>query len=204
MDWGSEEENEKCLGVLYERACTLCLSKLEPLGSFRGCSYIHGSRSVLTPFTCSLSLVLRIEIFNLRITYLHVSLHMNLFCERTYMSSSEREESVKGKWQHREACCSDEAFCLYKLEHLTPKHWLIPYATGLPIHITVPLDLEREHCWFSFASLLLRGDDRVLEDACGWVWWQGDAVSEADCPSSFCLAIKKALFKEKAYFWACH
>lgn len=34
------------------------------------------------------------------------------------------------------------------LEHLTLKHWLIPYATGLPIHITVPLDLEREQCWF--------------------------------------------------------
>lgn len=68
------------------------------LGSFRAGSYIHGSRSVLTPFTCTQSLILRIEIFDLSIAYLHVSLHMNLFVsERKCQVQSAREENIKKK-----------------------------------------------------------------------------------------------------------
>lgn len=73
--------------------------------------------------------------------------------------------------------------CLSKLEHLTPDRWLISNATRLPSQIIIPQYLESEHSWFSSASLLLLGYDRVLQDErCCWL--QGDALSLSDCPSS--------------------
>lgn len=74
-------------------------------------------------------------------------------------------------------------FCHSKLEHFTSDHWLISHSAILLTQIIIWLYLESEHSWFSPASLLLLWCDKVFQDA-HCCWWQEDALSGSDCPSS--------------------
>lgn len=104
------------------------------LGIFRAYSYIHGWRSISALFRCSPTLSLGIEIYSSRMSYLHVSLHINLLirvhtCQVQSMrgkSASEHREALRRHFMSLQTVTLDSETLAF-----------IFYSIRLPVQITM-------------------------------------------------------------------
>lgn len=154
------------------------------LGSSQSCSYMAADQS---PVSSQMFPVSTFRYWNLQcflVRMCHYTWTLLLAYMRTSVSSLEQKgRQVQMETRAQWSLAHPVTFCPSQLEHLTSDHWLISHAAVLPTQIIIRLYLESEHSWFSPASLLLLWCDRVFQDA-HCCWWQRDALSGSDCPSS--------------------